>query len=199
MSLCHKTYPCKGRPGPARGTRCAPLVGRRPGGGYGASLGTRAAEGLARGGPPTGAGGAAVASEAGAEVVSASSLKAALDRDWDDPQARQQALRQVLTALDAVERWLATQGEAATEPSAVASMAAAWQVQAQDVAGQADGRPPLRQGVAPGRRITIEDAAMRHGHKRRRQRIAGDKRQVVRDLERGVGRAVISARISCQS
>ena len=133
---------------------------------------------------------AAVASEAGAEVVSASSLKAALDLDWDDPQARQQALSQVLTALDAVERWLATQGEAATEPSAVASMAAAWQVQAQDVEGQTDGRPPLRQGVAPGRRITIEDAEMRHGRKRRRQRIAGYKRQVLRDLDSGVGRAV---------
>jgi hypothetical protein len=53
---------------------------------------------------------AAVATEAGAEVVSASSLKAALDLDWDDPQARQQALSQVLTALDAVERWLAMPG-----------------------------------------------------------------------------------------
>jgi transposase len=137
-----------------------------------------------------GRGVAAVATEAGAEVVSASSLKAALDLDWDDPQARQQALSQVLTALDAVERWLATQGEVAKEPRVVASMAAACQVQAQDVDTPADGCPQLRRGVAPGRRITIEDAEMRHGRKSRRQRIDGYKRHVLRDLDSGVIRAV---------
>ena len=86
---------------------------------------------------------AAVATAASAEVVSASSLKAALDLDWDEPQARQQALGQVRAALDAVERWLTTQGEAAQDPSVVASMAAARQVQAQDVDAQAEGGPPL--------------------------------------------------------
>jgi hypothetical protein len=131
-----------------------------------------------------------VATEAGAEVVSASSLKAALDLDWDDPQARQQALSQVLTALDAVERWLATQGEAAQESSVVASMAAARQVQVQDVETPAAGSPQLRRGVAPERRITIEDAEMRHGRKSRRQRIDGYKRHVLRDLESGLVRAV---------
>jgi hypothetical protein len=133
---------------------------------------------------------AAVATEAGAEIVSASSLKAALDLDWDDPQARQQALGQVLTALDAVERWLATYGEAAQEPRVVASMAAARQVQAQDVDTPAAGRPQLRRGVPPERRITIEDAEMRHGRKSRRQRIDGYKRHVLRDLESGLVRAV---------
>src|SRR4029453_6921849 len=92
---------------------------------------------------------AAVATEASAEVVSASSLKAALDLDWDDPQARQQALGQVLTALDAVECWLATQGEAAKAPSVVASLAAARQVQAPDGDTPADTRPQLRAGGAP--------------------------------------------------
>jgi transposase len=133
---------------------------------------------------------AAVATEAGATVVSTSSLKAALDLDWDDPQARQQALGQVLAALDAVERWLTTQGEAAQEPRVVASLAAARQVQAQDVDAPAEGGPQLRQGVAPERRITIEDAEMRHGRKSRRQRIDGYKRHVLRDLESGMVRAV---------
>jgi transposase len=133
---------------------------------------------------------AAVATEAGAEVVSASSLKAALDLDWDDPQARPQALEQVLTALDAVERWLTTQGEAAQAPGVVTSLAAARQVQAQDVEGQADGSPQLRRGVAPERRIAIEDAEMRHGRKSRRQRIDGYKRHVLRELDRGLVRAV---------
>jgi transposase len=137
-----------------------------------------------------GRGVAAVATAARAEIVSASSLQAALDLDWDDPPARQQALGQVRAALDAVERWLTTQGEAAQAPRVVASMAAARQVQAQDVDAPPAGSPQLRRGVAPERRITIEDAEMRHGRKSRRQRIDGYKRQVLRDLESGVVRAV---------
>jgi hypothetical protein len=133
---------------------------------------------------------AAVATEARAAVVSTSSLKAALDVDWDDPQAPQQALAQVLAALDTVERWLATQGEASQEPRVVASLAAARQVQAQDVDAQAAGSPQVRRGVAPERRITIEDAEMRHGRKSRRQRIDGSKRHVLRDLDSGLVRAV---------
>jgi len=34
-------------------------------------------------------------------------LKAALDLDWDDPEAREQALRQMLQTLEGVEQWLA--------------------------------------------------------------------------------------------
>jgi transposase len=70
---------------------------------------------------------AVVATDAGAAVVSTSILKAALDLDWDDPQARQQALGQGLAALDAVECWLATQDDVAKEPWVVASLAAARQ------------------------------------------------------------------------
>ena len=65
----------------------------------------------------------AVANEVGAPIVSGSSLKAALDLDWDDPTARQQALTIVLDALNAVDHWLATQ------PAAVAvapEVAASW-------------------------------------------------------------------------
>src|SRR5207248_185678 len=43
-----------------------------------------------------------VAQEAGAALVSQSSLKAALDCDWDDPRALPAALAQVLAALETV-------------------------------------------------------------------------------------------------
>src|SRR2546426_5870818 len=49
---------------------------------------------------------AEVATAAGAAVLGGSSLKAALDRDWDAPAARDQALGEVLAAMDAVETWL---------------------------------------------------------------------------------------------
>jgi hypothetical protein len=128
-----------------------------------------------------GRGGAAVAPDARAEVVRASSLQAALALDWDDPQARHQALGQGLTALDAVERWLGPHGAAAQESRVGASLAAARQGQAQEVDPPAAGRPPLRRGVAPARRLPMEDAERRHGRKRRRPRSDGDTRHGVRD------------------
>jgi hypothetical protein len=52
------------------------------------------------------------------------------------------------------------------------------------------GRPTLRQGVAKDRRISVEDAQMRHGRKSRSQRVDGYKRHIVRDLDRELVRAV---------
>src|SRR3989454_3456346 len=46
---------------------------------------------------------AAIAQAAEAALVAGSSLKAALDLDWDDPTAREQALRQVIGTLERVE------------------------------------------------------------------------------------------------
>jgi hypothetical protein len=126
----------------------------------------------------------AVATEVGAAMVSGSSLKAALDVDWDEPTTRQQALSIVLDALNAVDRWLTTQPtllEAA--PEVAASVAVAHQVRAQDVTLTPDGTPSLRQGVAAERRISVEDGEMRHGRKSRSLLIDGYKRHVLRDLD----------------
>jgi transposase len=127
---------------------------------------------------------AAVAKEAGASAVAHSSLKAALDLDWDDPQAQTQALHQVLHVLESFEHWLITHApppEAAQQVEA--SMAVAHQVWAQDVSQAADGSPCLRQGVAKDRRIRVEDAEMRHGRKSRSVLVDGYKRHVLRDVD----------------
>jgi hypothetical protein len=47
-----------------------------------------------------------VAAQAGVPQLAASSLKAALDRDWDDPAAREEALALVLGFLGQVEAQL---------------------------------------------------------------------------------------------
>ena len=49
---------------------------------------------------------AEVADVAGADIVAGTSLKAALDLDWDAPEQRQETLVRVLGALDAVEAYL---------------------------------------------------------------------------------------------
>jgi IS5 family transposase len=132
-----------------------------------------------------------VAHAAGADLLAASSLKAALDLDWDEPTAREQALRLVLETLRSVEGWVDSHEEVLTTTPRVAeqvaeSLAVAHQVVAQDVTVSASGVPMVREGVAPERRISVEDGEMRHGRKSRSQLVDGYKRHIVRDLESGL-------------
>src|SRR5260221_12533204 len=130
-----------------------------------------------------------VAQEAGAEVVCGTSLKAALDRDWDQPGQREDALSWVLNVLQAVESWVQTlqQDEAKrAEPS----LAIARQVKEQDVQVDENGKASLIKGVAKDRRISVEDSEMRHGRKSRSVRVDGYKRHVLHDLDTGLIRAV---------
>jgi len=132
------------------------------------------------------AGTAIIAAQAGVPALAASSLKAALDRDWDDPAARDAALAQVLGLLDRVEAFIA--GSYGDQVAATA-VAAARQVRDQDVdlGGPA---PSLRRGVARDRRISVEDAQMRHGRKSRSVLFDGYKRHVLTDLDTGLIPAV---------
>jgi hypothetical protein len=129
---------------------------------------------------------AEVATEANASLLAGASLKAALDLNWDDPLQRQQALARVLETLESVEQWLAAQPALSAHPVVQESLAAAEHVRAQDVETNEPGQACLRQGVAKERRISIEDAEMRHGRKSRSQRIDGYKRHVLRDLDSGL-------------
>ena len=136
-----------------------------------------------------------LAHAAGADLLAGTSVKAALDLDWDDPAARDQALRLVLDALGRVEAWVAAHPEVVTSTPRVAapvadSLAVAHQICAQDVTTTANGAPTLREGVATDRRISVEDGQMRHGRKSRSQLIDGYKRHVLRDLDSGLIPAV---------
>jgi transposase len=132
------------------------------------------------------AGTAIVAAQAGVPQLAASSLKAALDADWDDLAARDHALAEVLGLLDRVDAFVAGQ---AGGQAAAAVVATARQVRDQDIelAGPA---PALRRGVAKDRLISVEDAEMRHGRKSRSVLFDGYKRHVIRDLDTGLVPAV---------
>jgi hypothetical protein len=123
-----------------------------------------------------------LAAQAGVPQLAASSLKAALDCDWDDPAARQQALGVVLAAVEQVEQFVSAQPGPA-DPLVAGGLQAARQVRDQDTVVGADGVARIRQGVARDRRISIEDAQMRHGRKTRSRRIDGYKRHVLTDLD----------------
>jgi Transposase DDE domain/Transposase domain (DUF772) len=130
-----------------------------------------------------------VAKEAGAEVVCATSLKAALDRDWDQVGQREEALGLVLDVLQVVESWVQTlqqeEGQLVQPTLAIAK-----QVKAQDVEVDEKGKASLIKGVAKERRISVEDGQMRHGRKSRSVRVDGYKRHVLHDLDTGLIRAV---------
>ena len=130
-----------------------------------------------------------VAKEAGAEMVSATSLKAALDRDWDEVGQREDALGLVLSVLQAVETWVQTLPQEDAE-LAQPSLKLARQVKAQDVEVDEKGRASLIKGVAKDRRISVEDDQMRHGRKSRSVRVDGYKRHVLHDLDSDLIRAV---------
>jgi Transposase DDE domain len=130
-----------------------------------------------------------IAKEAGAEVVCETSLKAALDRDWDQVGQREEALSVVLKVLQAVETWVQTLQQEEGE-LAQPSLDIAQQVKAQDVQVDENGKASLIKGVAKDRRISVEDGQMRHGRKSRRVRVDGYKRHVLHDLDTGLIRAV---------
>ena len=111
-----------------------------------------------------------IASQMDADLVASSSLKAALDLNWDDPEEKVLALAMVLGVLYRVETHL--------------------ELEAQDVEVDEHGEVKLRKGVAKNRRIAIEDEQMRHGRKNRSKRFDGYKRHILKDLDRGMVRAV---------
>jgi hypothetical protein len=130
-----------------------------------------------------------LAHEAGAEVVCGTSLKAALDRDWDQLGQREEALSLILNVLQVVERWVQTlppdEEELAEPPLSIAR-----QVKEQDVQIDEAGCASLIKRVAKNRRISVEDEQMRHGRKSRSMRVDGYKRHVLHDLDTGLIRAV---------
>src|SRR5690349_3111901 len=63
-------------------------------------------------------------------------------------------------------------------------------VKEQDVQVNEKGKESLIKGVAKDRRISVEDAEMRHGRKSRNVRVDGYKRHVLHDLDTNLIRAV---------
>jgi transposase-like protein DUF772 len=96
---------------------------------------------------------AEVAQEAGADIVSATSLKAALDRDWDQASQREEALDLILNVLHMVENWVQTLQQEEKD-LAMPSLEIAQQIKAQDVETNEQGTARLIKGVARDRRIS---------------------------------------------
>src|SRR5262245_35719219 len=135
-----------------------------------------------------GASAEAILGAAGLVLVGHSSLKAALDLDWGQPKARAQALRLV---LEAVDRWRTGLGQpqrlSAAGPPIKDVMDTITQMVTQDTAPDPEGGPGgkrIKKQVAPDRRISLEDAAMRPGRKSSAKTFNGFQEHCVLDLDR---------------
>jgi hypothetical protein len=126
---------------------------------------------------------AVVCRKAGIPLLLAPSVKAGLDIDWSDPKQKATAVEIVERQVSSLHRWVERNLDAYETQPLHRFIEAIATVREQDIDVSANGRASIREGVAPERRISIEDAEMRHGRKSRSKRFDGYKEHIARDLD----------------
>jgi hypothetical protein len=120
-----------------------------------------------------------VCRRAGAPLLLASSIKAGLDINWNDRDAKEEALHRLWVQLEKLCAWVQKRRMDDWDDGPLNRyLEALWQVKEQDLEAAPDGRVRLHRGVAGGRRVSIEDAEMRHGRKSKSKRFDGYKQHV---------------------
>jgi Transposase DDE domain len=119
---------------------------------------------------------------AGIPLLLAPSIKAGLDIDWSDPKQKAAAIEVVERQVASLERWVDKHLDDAVTKPLTPYLEAITAVRAQDLEPTPQGGVQIREGVAPDRRISIEDAEMRHGRKSKTKRFDGYKEHIARDL-----------------
>jgi len=127
-----------------------------------------------------------VAKEAGIPVLLAASVKAALDLEWSAPDAKTEAINILIGQINALDAWLRNKlPEEMSRPPLKEHVETLAQIRAQDLEPDPSGGggTRIRQGVAPDRRVSIEDPEMRHGRKSKTKLFHGYKRHIGVDLD----------------
>jgi hypothetical protein len=129
-----------------------------------------------------------VAREAGIPALLEASVKRALDTEWSDPSAKDEALNTLVRQLDSLDAWLRQRlPEELGKPPLKEHLDTLAQIRTQDLEPDPDGGggggTRIREGVAADRRISIEDPDMRHGRKSKSKRFNGYKRHIATDLD----------------
>ncbi|HET9620286.1 MAG TPA: IS1182 family transposase [Kofleriaceae bacterium] len=127
-----------------------------------------------------------LATTAGAPMLLEPSIKRALDREWGTAQATIDALNDLLSQIDALQRWMtAALGDQLKHAPLSEYLATLSQIRDQDLEPDpsGNGRSRIRDHVAEERRISVSDPEMRHGRKSKSRRIDGYKRHIAVDLD----------------
>lgn len=121
-----------------------------------------------------------VISQAKLSALSADSIKAALDIDWDDDDAQHQALNKLVDEVSRLEAWVEKRAAVQSKQSPLQeALALLRRVVTQDTEPDPpNGGVKLIDGVATDRVISIGDVQMRHGRKSKSKRFDGYKRHI---------------------
>lgn len=127
-----------------------------------------------------------VATVAGAPLLATGqSIKRAIDAEWSDPEQKADAVRMLVEQLDSLEAWIREQlPDAVDSPPLAEHLQTLRQLRDQDLEPDpSGGGSRIRRGVAPERRVSVEDGDMRHGRKSKSKRFNGYKRHIAADLD----------------
>ena len=129
-----------------------------------------------------------VCRQAGIPLLVESSIKRALDIDWNDAVEKAEAITSFSRQLDALQSWIARQlPEELAQPPLKEQVETLVQIRTQDLEPDpTGGGSRIREGVAEDRRVSIEDKEMRHGRKSKSKRFNGFKRHIAADVDRGL-------------
>lgn len=137
-----------------------------------------------------------VCTDAGIPLLAASSVKKALDYTWSDPADKAEAVSVLVSQLTSLEAWIRDRlPHELARPPLQEHLETLHQVMTQDLepdptrGGDRSDKTTavrIREGVAPDRRVSIEDKDMRHGRKSKSKRFNGFKRHLARDLRSGL-------------
>ena len=121
--------------------------------------------------------------KAGIPLLLGDSIKARLDIDWSDPRQKAAAIEVAERQVSSLHRWVERHLDDVSEQPLRPYIEAITRVRDQDLEPNETGGIRIRHGVAPERRISIEDSEMRHGRKSKSKRFDGYKEHIARDLD----------------
>jgi hypothetical protein len=125
--------------------------------------------------------------EARIPLLRGTSVKAALDIDWNDAGEKAMALHTLVRQLDALHAWVGRRLPAETAaPPLKQQLEVLAQIRQQDLEPDPAGGVRIRQGVAHDRRVSVADQEMRHGRKSKSKRFNGFKRHIAADVDSGL-------------
>jgi hypothetical protein len=127
-----------------------------------------------------------IVAEAGLTLLKGTSIKAALDIDWDDHDERSEALQRLVGEAQALLDWARARAPDAMKKREVEEAATLLErVMHQDTEPDPDRprRVRIRKGVAEDRICSVGDSEMRHGRKTRSQAFSGYKRYIATSID----------------
>jgi hypothetical protein len=134
-------------------------------------------------------------------VLTADSIKAAVDVDWNDEDEQRAALQVLLRQVDSLEKWVARRAaKEAAVPPLQDHLGLLRRLVEQDIEPDPSGSGRrIKEEVAKGRIISVSDPEMRHGRKSKTKLFNGYKRHIAIANGMILATAVVPANVQEQA